>query len=53
MKKITEHQIVSILKEAEAGIPVKELCRKYSISNSALINDKRNTELWNHRISNI
>jgi hypothetical protein len=22
MKKITEHQIVSILKEAEAGIPV-------------------------------
>jgi putative transposase len=27
MKK-TEHQIVAILKEAEAGIPVKELCRK-------------------------
>ncbi len=31
MKKMTEHQIVSILKEAEAGIPVKELCRKYAI----------------------
>jgi putative transposase len=28
MKKMTEHQIVTILKEAEAGIPVKELCRK-------------------------
>ncbi|PIT51921.1 transposase [Snodgrassella alvi] len=26
--------MVSILKEAEAGIPVKELCRKYGIGNS-------------------
>ncbi|PIT55408.1 transposase [Snodgrassella alvi] len=34
MKKMTEHQIVAILKEAEAGIPVKELCRKYAIGNS-------------------
>jgi putative transposase len=28
MKKMTEHQIVAILKEAEAGVPVKELYRK-------------------------
>ena len=34
MKKMTEHQIVSILKEAKAGIPVKELCRKYGMGNS-------------------
>jgi putative transposase len=34
MKKMTEHQIVAILKEAEAGISVKELCRKYGIGNS-------------------
>ncbi|OCG42610.1 transposase [Gilliamella sp. Choc4-2] len=34
MKKMTEHQIVAILKEAEAGIPVKELCRKYGMGNS-------------------
>ncbi|PIT54034.1 transposase [Snodgrassella alvi] len=34
MKKMTEHQIVAILKEAEAGIPIKELCRKYGIGNS-------------------
>jgi putative transposase len=34
MKKMTEHQIVAILKEAEAGIPVKELCRKYGMANS-------------------
>jgi putative transposase len=31
---MTEHQIVAILKEAEAGVPVKELCRKYGIGNS-------------------
>ncbi|PIT53187.1 transposase [Snodgrassella alvi] len=31
---MTEHQIVSILKEAEASISVKELCRKYGIGNS-------------------
>ena len=30
----TESQIVAILKEFEAGMPVKELCRKYSIGNS-------------------
>ncbi|WP_239367138.1 transposase [Snodgrassella communis] len=34
MKKMTEHQIVAILKEAESGIPVKELCRKYGMGNS-------------------
>ena len=34
MKKMTEHQIISILKEVEAGISVKELCRKYGMGNS-------------------
>lgn len=31
---MTESQIVAILKEADAGIPVKEICRKYNIGNS-------------------
>lgn len=30
--KYNDTQIVSILKEAEAGQPVKEICRKYEIS---------------------
>ena len=33
-KRMTESQIVAILKEAEAGMPVKDICRKYGIGNS-------------------
>ncbi len=33
-KRFTEEQIIRILKEAEAGVSVKELCRKYSISDA-------------------
>ncbi len=34
-KKYSEHQIVKILKEAEAGVPVAELSRQYGFSQSA------------------
>ena len=33
-KRMTESQIVAILKEAEAGMPVKDICRKYGIGHS-------------------
>jgi putative transposase len=32
--KFTETQIVRILKEAEAGRAVKEVCREYGVSNA-------------------
>lgn len=33
--KFTETQIVSILKQADAGVPVKDLCRQAGISPAA------------------
>jgi putative transposase len=37
MKKAryTENQIFQILKEAQAGIPVPDLCRKHGMSNAS------------------
>ena len=32
--RFTESQIVAVLKEGEAGMPVVELCRKHGISNA-------------------
>jgi putative transposase len=42
MKKtrFTENQIIAILKEGEAGIKVKEICRKHGISDATYYNWK-------------
>jgi putative transposase len=34
-KRFTEAQIIGFLKEAQAGVPVKELCRKQGFSDAA------------------
>lgn len=33
-KRFTEEQIINILKEGEAGLPAKEICRKHGISDA-------------------
>ena len=34
-KRFTEEQIISFLREADAGLPVKELCRQHGFSESS------------------
>ena len=34
--RFTDSQIIAILKQAEAGTPVPEVCREYGISSSTL-----------------
>lgn len=38
--RFTESQIVAVLKEGEAGVPVAELCRKHGISSATYYNWK-------------
>jgi putative transposase len=39
-KRFTEEQIITILKEVDAGMPLKEVCRKYGISTASYYNWK-------------
>ena len=34
-KRYTEEQIIGFLREADAGIPVKELCRRHGFSEAS------------------
>lgn len=34
--RFTEEQIIGILKEQEAGIPVSDLCRKHGVSDASI-----------------
>ncbi|GAA7766061.1 transposase [Herbaspirillum sp. RU 5E] len=39
-KRFTEEQIIGVLKEAEAGMKVAEVCRKHGISDATYYNWK-------------
>jgi putative transposase len=39
-KRFTEQQIIGVLKEAEAGMKVAEVCRKHGISEATYYNWK-------------
>ncbi len=34
-KRFTEEQIIGFLRQAEAGMPIKELCRKHGFSEAS------------------
>lgn len=48
MKKsrYSEEQIIGFLKQAEAGMPIKELCRKGGFSDAAFYKWRANTVEW-------
>jgi len=35
-KRFTEEQIIAVLKEADAGMPTAELCRKHNVSDATV-----------------
>lgn len=35
MKRHTDEQIIGFLREADAGLPIKELCRKHGFSDAS------------------
>ncbi len=39
-KRFTEEQIIGVLKEADAGVKVADLCRKYGVSDATYYNWK-------------
>ena len=41
-KRYTEEQIIGFLKEAAAGTPVKQLCRKHGFSDASFYLWRRN-----------
>ena len=36
-KRMTESQIVLIIKEADGGVSIKDLCRQHGIANPTLL----------------
>ena len=50
MKKsrFTDEQIIGFLKQAEAGMPVKELCRSGGFSDATFYNGEPSKVAWRH-----
>ena len=48
MKKehFTDSQILAILKQAESGVPIPELCREHCMGTQPFINGALNTAAW-------
>ena len=44
--RFTDSQILSVLKQAENGVPVPELCREHGMSSATFISDALSSEAW-------
>ena len=45
-KRFSDQQIISILREAEAGVSARELCRKHAISDATFYTGVRSMAVW-------
>ena len=45
-KRFTEEQIIGFLREAEAGLPVKDLCRRHGFSEASYYLWRSKFEHW-------
>lgn len=45
-KRFSDEQIISILREAEAGVPARELCRKHAISDATFYTWRKSMAVW-------
>lgn len=45
-KRFSDEQIISILREAEAGVSARELCRKHAISDATFTPGVRSMAVW-------
>lgn len=48
-KRFTEAQIVGFLREADAGVAVKDLCRKHGFSEASYYLWRSNSAAWASR----
>ena len=45
-KRFTEEQIIGFLREAEAGLPIKELCRQHGFSEASYYLWRSKSACW-------
>lgn len=51
-KRFSDEQIISILREAEAGISARELCRKHAISDATFYT-AQSMAVWKCRVKRL
>lgn len=48
-KRFTEEQIIGFLKEADAGVAIKDLCRRHGFSEASYTSGAANSVAWTCR----
>jgi hypothetical protein len=48
-KRFSEEQIIGFLKEADAGVPIKELCRRHGFSDASYYLCRASSAAWTCR----